>query len=1207
MSKDVIDRNIIRQYLLGELTQDEQSALIEERLLLDDDFFEEFELVKEDLIDQYVGGELSEGERESFEQEFLTTQERQESLRNAQALARYAKKEARGAARATEKKTLINTDGADARSRWAWFPAALAWRVAAGVLLVAGVAFGIWRVFIYQSDVERGLLALQATHRLQRPTEARISVLNYAPLPNTRGGGADEVVDPISHARAERLLLDAVNDDPGPESFHALGQFYLGERKFDRAIGLFEEAIKADPRNARLRSDLGAALLEMGKTQSSDDQGKGIAAFAKSLEQLNLALASDGSLLEALFNRALACEYLKLYPQAEEAWHKYLENDAQSPWAEEARRHLESLEERKTRSSRKGRQPLAEFLSAYDSRDDEAAWLVVSRNRNVTGGLVVNSLVTAHLDSMAASHEDEARKQLEALLYVGELEVRRADDHFAQNLSKFYQSASPEQKQMLAQAQRLLKSGHEQLLQFKATAALEFYDRAKRMFEQAGDVYEAQYVEYPTAHALLLKGESERSLARFEALARACEEGRYRWLHAQTLNGLAIAKTTLNNYSSAIDSSKRSLEISKRIGDIDGVIKTKVQLAQEYFTLGNYDKALGLNQQALSLALEFSSDPLQLWRGYFTIAMPLERLGLSAAAVEFQKEALRRAISMDAPQLICRSYINLGLIYGVRSDYKEALRNIQLAFELGKTLPDESVRMESLAYSSLQLGHIYRLAGSLAEAAANYEQAIRLYKDLDYQAFNYVAQKGKLLTCLARGDCATAEHEIETTFSLFERFRSKILEESNRDVFFDTEQDICDLATDFAYSKKRDEGAAFEVTERCRARSLLDLTNEGTQARKGISELDIHFKNVSRPLGLAEIRARMPAQAQILQFTVLKDKVIAWLITRERILSYQRDIPQQELNERVRSYVQLVSSLRAGEEGRMASEARALYELLIGPAEADINKGKQLCIIPDKILNYLPYDALVSPGSGKYLIEEYVLTFSPSSNLFVINSDIARTKGGAGSESLLSVGNPSFDRASLPELNDLPAAEAEARAIATYYHSPGFLTGADATERRVERAMRGADVIHLALHSLADEQSPLQSRLLFAKDAAGADDGVMHAYEIYNLDLPITRLVVLSACQTGVERYYGGEGMIGISRPFLAARVPLVVASLWPVDSDASARLMIAFHRRRKVEHLPTAEALRRAQLDMLGQSGGGYRHPYFWAGFITIGGHAEF
>jgi CHAT domain-containing protein len=111
--------------------------------------------------------------------------------------------------------------------------------------------------------------------------------------------------------------------------------------------------------------------------------------------------------------------------------------------------------------------------------------------------------------------------------------------------------------------------------------------------------------------------------------------------------------------------------------------------------------------------------------------------------------------------------------------------------------------------------------------------------------------------------------------------------------------------------------------------------------------------------------------------------------------------------------------------------------------------------------------------------------------------------------------------------------------------------------------------------------------------------------------LPATRLVVLSACQTGIEQQYRGEGAVGIARPFLAAGVPLVVASLWPVDSDATERLMVGLHRLRARggggDHLPTAEALRRAQIELLRGVDGRYRQPYYWAAFTAIGGYAEF
>src|ERR1700753_3475278 len=157
MTQGAIDQNIIRQYLLGELTREEQLAAVEERLLVDDDFFAEFELVKEDLIDQYVRRELTDEERGRFEQNFLTTPGRLENLRHAQALARYAGKSLRGAGESAEKKRLNVTNRQRLHFTWARPRLIMGWRLAVSVLLLVGLGFAVWRVFFYPSDVERGL------------------------------------------------------------------------------------------------------------------------------------------------------------------------------------------------------------------------------------------------------------------------------------------------------------------------------------------------------------------------------------------------------------------------------------------------------------------------------------------------------------------------------------------------------------------------------------------------------------------------------------------------------------------------------------------------------------------------------------------------------------------------------------------------------------------------------------------------------------------------------------------------------------------------------------------------------------------------------------------------------------------------------------------------------------------------------------------
>jgi CHAT domain-containing protein len=161
--------------------------------------------------------------------------------------------------------------------------------------------------------------------------------------------------------------------------------------------------------------------------------------------------------------------------------------------------------------------------------------------------------------------------------------------------------------------------------------------------------------------------------------------------------------------------------------------------------------------------------------------------------------------------------------------------------------------------------------------------------------------------------------------------------------------------------------------------------------------------------------------------------------------------------------------------------------------------------------------------------------------------------------------------------------------------------------------MGKADVIHFAVHSVLDQRSPLRSQLVLARQPGDSESqnsmqsSGLDAGDIYRTALPRTRMVVLSSCQSGVEQYFGGEGMINLARPFLAANVPLVVVSLWAVESDSTAELMISFHKHRKRDNVPSVEALRLAQLDMLSSSDERLREPFYWASFTAVGGWTRF
>lgn len=1165
---------------------------MELHLLTDAGYSEELDVIVDELIDQYAEGELAMEERERLEQHFFKSQDWVNKLKFALALKKH-------------KSELISNKHQTRRFFTFYLP------IAASVLIVAGLSIGIWQMFFYQSDLNKGLVALKSAYRDQRPIEARISDFNYAPVVEQRG--ASGKIDYFQRDRAASLLLNAVADKPGIATHHALGKYYLSERQFDKAIDQFEAALKLDPQNAQVHSDLGAALLEMGKLRGSElEQGKEIEEFGRSLEHLDRALELDSSLLEALFNRALLYQYMKLPRQAEDDWLRYLERDSNSKWADEARQQLRVLKESQGKTTQAEDQDLQDFLSSNEQRDDERAWAVVSRNYTSAGNTITNALLDSYLDLESKGQAIAADSKLQALVYLGQLELRRADDRYTSDLVRFYEQSNLQQRRALMRARAQMRKGYELFLRSSVNDALGYYAQAQQAFKESGDECEATFAEYRLAHCYLLQPDLKRSDKIFARLLSACELQNYKWLLSQSLYRTASIRFTYNEYSESIDYAHRALKQSEQIQDNIGVLKVLILLADQYRTLNNEGQSLNFLHRALTLASAGTAEPLQTWGIFTAIALNLNSLGLHRAALEYQKEALRLALEMDRPLILSRSYDYLGLTYGSLELYQDALRNIELAFEAGKKLAGEPSGREMMANSSLHAGDIYRQSGDYDQAIEAYERSIQIYNDLDYPYFTYPAHKGKLLSFIAKGNDAATEVEIRTVLGLFEQYRSKLTSENQRNTFFDVEQSIYDLSIDFTQSKKQDERLAFDYCELSRSRSLLDAMRQSIQVSERDDGPELRLPTTSNPLTLSDIQQRMPEQAQIIQYAVLDNKLIIWVVNRANVRSKEVPLNTHALSEQVDEYLRGVNEPSARSDAETERRAENLYNILIKPVEPLLDKDKLLCFVPDKFLHYLPFGALVSTDTGRYLLEDFRLERAPSSTVFVDCSEQARQRAGRIEERLLSVGDPSFDRNAFPALDRLPAADREAEAVAALYHAPRLLLREDASERTVRSEIGKANVVHFALHYIVNERSNLLSQMaLAAPPYSNArnqdDDGVWQIREIAQMKLPQARLVVLSACQTGIERQYRGEGAISIARPFLAAGVPVVVASLWPVDSESTEKLMVNFHLYRTRYHLPTAQALRRAQLQFLGGEDSRYRQPYYWAAFTAIGGYTEY
>ena len=1178
MKLDLETQTRLRNYLLGQCDEAECEA-VETMVFTDDDLFEELQVLEDEIIDEYLNDKLSPEARTHFEEHFLAAPERVEQLRFASTFDRYVESK-------TVKPVPVSRG---------WFhnlyssPA----RVAAFAVVVVVIVLAAWQLFFRQSQVDKGLLALNAAYREQRPTEARISNFDYAPFVVTRGPN-DQKVNQNELTRAELTLLEALNENPSGAAHHALGKVYLAKGDFDKAIEQFDAAVKTDSNNSQLYGDLGAAWLEKGKRdRDGTEPRKGMEELGRALENLNKALALNPNSLEALFNRALCEEQMTAYSQAETHWREYLTHDSNSQWADEARRRLQALEEKKKRGAQTKQELFKNFLQAYETHNDDAAWSALSRSRGRTGNLIVEAL----LDDFFSSQDNE--QALRKLTYAGEVETAKAGDTFTRDLAHTLTAANAQQRQRILQGRNLVKDAISRYDISEFKEAIEIFSDADQEFLAAGDECNHMFVQSMIGYCYLRIPEAEKAFAIFQPLSQSFAAKSYKSMLAQSLYAQADALNGKNEFSKALELANDSFALSQKIEDQANSVRSLQARTSLQLMFGDYNESLRAAFQALKLAEELPPDPKITWPFYHEASLDFYFLNLPASALLFENEALQLATAgkLPLPLQASRSHDRLAVIHEHLGNYSEAIKNNELARAQGEKLSNKT-RTNVLAHAAMVLGRLYRETGKPEQAVEAFDTSLALYKELGLDVYQYQGHKGKLLALLQMNDNAAAQSELDQTLFWFEQNRENIAQESFRDKFFDAEQDTYDLAVDFTYSRMNDPVKALNFAEASRARSLNDLMNKGARSSGDKSP------EFTPALKVNEIQGGIPEHTQLLTYAVLPDKIITWVITRQSIKPATVAISRNDLNQKAEQYLRLLTRASPNEADVM-SQAKELYAALIKPAEGYLDHNLQLCIIPDDKLNFVPFVSLVSPDSGRYLIEDYTLQVAPSATVFISSSKNAELRRTSGPERLLVVGNPHFDRTQFADLPDLPSAKREAEEIANVYGATP-LTGDGALASRVTSALTQSDVVHLATHTVTDNESPLLSKLLLAADrdeTHHASSTYITAADIYRMKLNRTRLVVLSACQTGVEKTYRGEGAIGLARPFIAAGVPLVIASLWPVESDATADLMVSFHNHRKHDHVSTTEALRRAQLEALRAGRGNYQ----WAAFVTVGGYADF
>ncbi len=449
--------------------------------------------------------------------------------------------------------------------------------------------------------------------------------------------------------------------------------------------------------------------------------------------------------------------------------------------------------------------------------------------------------------------------------------------------------------------------------------------------------------------------------------------------------------------------------------------------------------------------------------------------------------------------------------------------------------------------------------------------------DLNYHRL--WAWEGSARAELTRGRPAEALAAYQQALRLADPLRARFRSEEFKSGLFSDLQAVFEAALNLAV-QQGDWAGAWRISEASRARALLDAVRQHADDR------------LARPVPLGQLQGRLAADEAVLEFHVLPQQTLAWLIRRDGLVGLALPLPQAALQAGVEK---LRASIIARRPDTVAL-AQALHRQLLGPL--DLTGLARLQVVPHGALHYLPFQVL-HDGRG-YLVERLALASWPSAALGAQLG--ARRAGVAGGLALQAFGNPSTDR-NVP----LPGAEQEVQEIRPLFAQGRTFLQQQASRAQLLAALGGAggpattagasSVLHVAAHAEVDEIDPMYSRILLA--SSPLDDGLLEAREIYRLDLSRTPLVTLSACDSALGRIARGDEILGFTRSFLSAGASTVIASLWPVADDATRQLMTRFYR-DATQGADAMQALRNAQLEVM--RGRGQAHPFFWAPFNVIG-----
>ncbi len=679
----------------------------------------------------------------------------------------------------------------------------------------------------------------------------------------------------------------------------------------------------------------------------------------------------------------------------------------------------------------------------------------------------------------------------------------------------------------------------------------------------------------------------------------------------------------LGQYQRALDIHLRVLEMRRPLGEPLGLGITLRNIGDCYEKLGNKQKALEYFNESLPF-MQKAENHFYTASTLVNLGLTYESLGQKEKALDYFNQTLKVRERINDQRGIANALFYLARVERDLGNLKEARKRIEAALDLVEKVRTQvaSQQLRTTFFASVQQFREFYI-----------DLLMRLHKEnpslhLDAVAFD-ASETGRARSLLELLSEANAEIHQGVDPALLESKRS--LEKSIADKA-DNQQRLL--------KEKHTEDQAAVA-----AREIAALTTEYEQIEARIRDTSPQYAALTQPLPLKleEVQKQvLDPETLLLEYSLGEQKSFLWAVTPDSIKTYQ--LPSRAVVEPLaRRVYELLTERNQSvanetlEQRRQRLEmadveylkaAASLSQIILGPAAAEL-KNKRLLIVSDGVLQFVPFAGLPDPTNARPLMADHEIVTAPSTAVVALlrqetanrkpapktlavfadpvysNNDprvlIAKRAHAAGdaadavrSASELGIG----------DLRRLRFSRQEADAITRYATNDLKLEAVDFQANRTlatSAELSQYQIVHFATHGLINNTHPeLSGVVLSLVDEKGRpQNGFLRLYDLYNLRLSAD-LVVLSACQTALGKEIRGEGLVGLTRGFMYAGAPRVVASLWQIDDRATAEFMKRFYEGMLGQKLRPAAALRAAQASM--SKDPRWQQPHYWAAFTLQG-----